>query len=142
MDAVKKVPMTQNELKALGYEIKVSPGGYQALYDSEVIDQWTNPGKFVLESDGSSSVKEFYESMAWEKVKQHYRENSSIAVFEVGDEFEIWEGKTYRVEKIEEEMLHCVMVLPVAPAGEAVTRKFKVSDLIVAVDLEIKEEKQ
>lgn len=139
MDAVKKVKITKHYFGILGYEVKMSPGGYQIIYDSNVVSQWTNPGSFIPKNDGSSGMEIWYEQIAWEEVKRHYQENSSIATLTVGDKFEVWDNKAFRVESIEGEMLHCVMIKPVAPVGASVTRKFTVGDLIVAVDLELQE---
>lgn len=133
MDVIKKTTMTRTELENLGYAVVVSPGGYQVRYGTLLIENWNTPGKFL------PAVK-FYTAMAWEAVKKHFCENSDIATLKPDDEFTFWSGKVFRVESIEGDVLHCVTIKPVAPHGADVTKRFRISELTVAVDVEISEE--
>lgn len=140
MNIVKVKRISKSELENLGYTVMVSPSGYQVRYDTLLIASWKTPGKKTHLPSWTRGLEEFYEAMAWEGVKKHFRENSDIATLKVGDEFTFWSGKVFRVESIEGDMLHCVTIKPVAPHGADVTKRFRISELTVAVDVEIEEE--
>lgn len=140
MNVIKVKRISKSELENLGYTIAVFSNGYHVRYGTLLIESWKNPGNISLDSNNTSGMEEFYESLAWEKVKKHFRENSDIATLKPGDEFMFWSNKVFRVESIEGDVLHCVTIKPVAPNGADVTKRFRISELTVAVDVEISEE--